>query len=135
MSVAIAAVFGKYAQTYQTLNGQALAFQDQFVRALSLGAGAYASAEAANASPLQAVLNEVNTTIQSVIGRPLIGNGPNGSPGSEADGGPGGILIGNGGAGGSGAPGLPGGNGGPPDCSAPEGQRRWRAVRGRRQRR
>ncbi|BCI92172.1 hypothetical protein NIIDMKKI_73780 [Mycobacterium kansasii] len=46
------------------------------------------------------------------MGRPLIGNGTNGLPNTGQDGGPGGLLYGNGGNGGSGGPGQLGGNGG-----------------------
>src|ERR1700677_3531075 len=109
-------LFNVHAQGYQALSAQAAAFHAEFVQALTAGAGSYASAEAANASPLQAVeqqvLGVINAPTQVLVGRPLIGNGANGAPGTGANGGGGGILIGNGGAGGSGAPGLNGGNGG-----------------------
>ncbi|MCV7125755.1 PE family protein, partial [Mycobacterium lacus] len=112
VSAAIAALFGAYGQAYQGLNAQAAAFHQQFVQALTAGAGSYAATEAANASPIQELLNVLNAPTQLLLGRPLIGNGTNGAAGTGAAGGPGGILIGNGGAGGSGAAGLPGGNGG-----------------------
>ncbi|MGO9695856.1 MAG: hypothetical protein ACLPYO_19325, partial [Mycobacterium sp.] len=74
------------------------------MQALTAGAGSYASTEAASASPLQAleqdVLAVVNAPTEAVLGRPLIGNGANGGPGQT--GGAGGLLIGNGGAGGNG---------------------------------
>ncbi|MEK0729033.1 hypothetical protein OSH23_24295, partial [Mycobacterium ulcerans] len=47
-------------------------------------------------------LNLINTPTNALLGRPLIGNGANGAPGTGQAGGPGGILWGNGGAGGSG---------------------------------
>ncbi|UGT94672.1 hypothetical protein LTS72_27345 [Mycobacterium ostraviense] len=68
--------------------------------------------------PVKALLNIVNSPAQVLLGRPLFGNGINGA-GTGQDGGPGGLLIGNGGSGGSGAPGQNGGDGGPPGCSAP----------------
>lgn len=84
--------------------------------ALNSGAGMYASAEAANASPLAAaeqnVMGAVNAPAQALLGRPLIGNGANGVAGSGAVGGAGGILWGNGGNGGSGTTGQAGGSGG-----------------------
>ncbi|MCV7102984.1 PE family protein, partial [Mycobacterium palustre] len=121
VSTAIAELFSGHAQAYQALSAQGAAFHDQFVRALTAGAGAYASAEAQNvaafaANPAQTVgqefLNAVNAPIQAATGRPLIGNGANAAPGSGLNGAPGGWLIGDGGAGGSGAAGVAGGNGG-----------------------
>ena len=55
VSAGIAALFGAQGQAYQALSAQAAAFHAQFVQALNAGAGAYAAAEAANASPLQSV--------------------------------------------------------------------------------
>lgn len=105
VSVAISALFGSHAQGYQTLSAQLAAYHNQFVRALNAGAGSYASAEAANVQ--QTLLNAINAPTQTLLGRPLIGNGA------------GGLLYGNGGAGGNGgAAGSPGsvtafgGNGG-----------------------
>src|SRR5258705_13776348 len=46
------------------------------------------------------------------LGRPRVGNGADGAPGTGEDGQPGGWLRGNGGNGGSGAPGQNGGKGG-----------------------
>ncbi|WP_139828965.1 PE family protein, partial [Mycobacterium riyadhense] len=116
VSTAISALFGAHAQGYQTLSAQAARFHDQFVLALTTGAGSYAAAEAASASPLQTLqqelLNAINAPTLALLGRPLIGDGADGAPGTGAAGGAGGILIGNGGAGGSGAPDMPGGAGG-----------------------
>ncbi|MEQ0575565.1 PGRS repeat-containing protein, partial [Mycobacterium tuberculosis] len=88
----------------------AAAFHAQVVRTLTVDAGAYASAEAANAGPN--MLAAVNAPAQALLGRPLIGNGANGAPGTGQAGGDGGLLFGNGGNGGSGAPGQAGGAGG-----------------------
>lgn len=111
VSAAIASLFSGNAQAYQALSAQAAAFHQQFVRALSSAAGSYAAAEAANASPMQAVLDVVNGPTQLLLGRPLIGDGANGGPGQN--GGDGGLLYGNGGNGGSSStPGQPGGRGG-----------------------
>lgn len=110
VSVAIAAGFRAYGQAYQALSAQAADVHARFVQALAAGADRYASAEAANAG--QQLLDIVNAPTQALIDRPLIGNGTNGAPGTGQDGGPGGLLIGNGGSGGSGAAGTNGGNGG-----------------------
>ncbi|WP_156772304.1 PE family protein, partial [Mycobacterium sp. 1245805.9] len=119
VSSGIAAIFGEHAQAFQSISAQATAFHDQFVNALASGAGAYAAAEAANASPLQVlqqdVLGVINAPTEALWKRPLIGNGANGQTinGVGQPGGPGGILFGNGGAGGNGTnPGAPGGAGG-----------------------
>ncbi|MCV7099975.1 PE family protein, partial [Mycobacterium palustre] len=115
VSTAIASLFASHGAQYQALSAQAAAFHAQFVEALKAAGGAYATAEAANASPLQTlaqdVLGAVNTPTELLLGRPLIGNGTNAAAGSGAAGGPGGLLWGNGGNGGSGSVG-PGGPGG-----------------------
>ncbi len=113
ISVAISAMFGLHGQAYQVLSAQAASFHAQFMQLLSGNAGAYASAEAANAQA--AALDFVNSPIQALTGRPLIGNGANAPAGSGLNGSPGGWLLGDGGAGGSGASGptgQQGGNGG-----------------------
>src|SRR5271170_3786997 len=127
VSAAIAAVFSAHGQGFQAASAQAAAFHDQFVQALTAGAGSYVSAEAANvaaftANPAQTVgqdlTNLINAPFLALTGRALIGNGANGAPGTGANGAPGGWLFGNGGAGGSGAnqigigAGGTGGNGG-----------------------
>lgn len=115
VSAAVASLFSGHAQAYQTLGTQAAAFHERFIQALSTAAGAYGSAEAANASPLQQALNVINAPTQTLLGRPLIGNGTNGAPGTGQAGGPGGLLYGNGGNGGSGGlggTGVAGVNGG-----------------------
>ncbi|ORB86036.1 PE family protein, partial [Mycobacterium kansasii] len=109
ISAAIAALFSGHGRAYQALSAQAATFHDQFVQALAASAGAYAGAEAANASPLQQLLNTINAPVQALTGRPLIGNGANGTPGTGQNGAPGGWLLGDGGAGGSGGPGQNGG--------------------------
>ena len=123
VSAAIAAVFSAHGEGFQALGAQAAAFHDQFVQVLTAGVGSYVSAEAANvaaftANPAQTIqqdlLNAINAPFLTLTGRPLIGNGANGAPGTGAPGGAGGWLLGDGGAGGSGAPGTgqAGGNGG-----------------------
>lgn len=119
VSAAIAALFATHGQAYQELSAHAVAFHEQFVQLMSAGAAQYASAEAANSSPLQIVgqtaLDAINSPVQTLTGRPLIGNGANGVAGTGQNGGDGGWLYGNGGKGGVGAAGgLAGqiGNGG-----------------------
>ncbi|WP_164926778.1 PE family protein, partial [Mycobacterium tuberculosis] len=79
VSTAIAALFGAHGQAYQALSAQAQAFHAQFVQALTSGGGAYAAAEAAAVSPL---LDPINEFFLANTGRPLIGNGANGAPGT-----------------------------------------------------
>lgn len=50
VSVAIASLFGNFGQEFQALSAQAQTFHQQFVGLMNAGAGAYASAEAANAA-------------------------------------------------------------------------------------
>ncbi len=70
VSAAIAALFGSHAQAYQALSAQAAQFHAQFVQVLNAGAAAYASAEAANASPLQATLQSVGQEALNVVNAP-----------------------------------------------------------------
>ncbi len=74
--------------------------------------GGNAGAQGAT-GPLQGVFDAVNAPTQALTGRPLIGNGANGAPGTGQSGALGGWLLGNGGAGGSGGPGESGGAGAP----------------------
>lgn len=137
VSTAIAALFGSHGQHYQAISAQVAAYQQRFVLALSQAGSTYAVAEAASATPLQNVLDAINAPVQSLTGRPLIGDGANGIDGTGQAGGNGGWLwgnggngysatasgvgggaggsaglIGNGGAGGAGGPNAPGGAGG-----------------------
>jgi PE family len=117
VSAAAAALFAEHGQAFQALSAQANAFHAQFVQALSGAEGAYAAAETANASPLQAVeqaASEVQwfSPWQTLTGRPLVGNGANGAAGTGEAGGDGGWIFGNGGNGGSGGSGQAGGSGG-----------------------
>lgn len=113
VSAGIAALFGAQAQSYQAVSAQAAAFHDRFVQLLNAGGGSYASAEIANAQ--QNLLNAVNAPTQTLLGRPLVGDGADGASGPVGQpGGDGGILWGNGGNGGdSTSPGVAGGAGGP----------------------
>jgi hypothetical protein len=117
VSAAVGALFEAHGEAYQAFSSQLAGFHNEFVQALTGGANAYASAEAANASPLQtmaqAALNTANATTDAPLGHPIFGSGTNGFPGTGETGGLGGILYGNGGTGGSGGVGgIPFGNGG-----------------------
>ncbi|OBK50291.1 PE family protein [Mycobacterium kubicae] len=81
ISEAIAVLFGSHAQEYQAIVGQATAFHEQFVAALTAAGNAYAAAEA------QAVntLNSVTAPVQS-----LLAGGA--APAAAATGGPAGIA-------------------------------------------
>ncbi|ORA13896.1 hypothetical protein BST12_23410, partial [Mycobacterium angelicum] len=111
ISAAIAAVFGSHAQTYQTFSAQAAAFHDQFVQAMNGAGSAYAAAESVNVQ--QTLFDAINAPTQTLLNRPLIGNGANGTA-ADPNGKPGGLLYGNGGNGFSQAAGsgLAGGAGG-----------------------
>ncbi|ORW04531.1 hypothetical protein AWC15_03170 [Mycobacterium lacus] len=112
VSAAVAALFSSYAQAYHGVSVEAALFHDRFVQALTAGAGSYAAAEAAAATPLQDLLGVINAPTQLLLGRPLIGDGANGAPGGH--GGSGGWLYGAGGAGGIGGAGESGGGAGVP---------------------
>lgn len=129
VSAAIATMISQQASEFQALSAQAASFHAQLVQALNTGAGAYETTEAANATqtlltlveqqaqPLrQALLGAVNTPTELLLGRPLIGNGADGTTNAQGigtPGGAGGILYGNGGEGGnSTATGVAGGAGG-----------------------
>ncbi|MEK0471365.1 PE family protein, partial [Mycobacterium ulcerans] len=102
VSAAVAAVFCAHAQDYQALSAEATQFQTRFVSALSNAGSAYAAAEAAAASPLATVQEDllavINAPTQALLGRPLIGNGADGTA-ANPNGGAGGLLYGNGGNG------------------------------------
>ena len=117
VSAAVTGLFSEYGQAFQALSAQASTFHSEFVQALSGAQGAYSAAEAANASPLQALVADAQSLAvfspwKTLTGRPLLGNGANGSAGTGAAGGDGGWIFGNGGNGGSGATGQTGGTGG-----------------------
>src|SRR5689334_19943121 len=86
VSAGIATMFGEYAQAYHAIQARAAAFHAQFVRHLNAGAVSYGTTEAANATPLQDLLDRVNAPFETVLGRPLIGDGADGTPGTGANG-------------------------------------------------
>ena len=63
VSAAIAALFSEHGAGFQAVSAQAAEFHEQFVQALSGGAGAYALTEAANVSPLQQALIAINAPV------------------------------------------------------------------------
>jgi hypothetical protein len=132
VSTAVAVLFSGFGRAYQRLSAQAARFHGEFVQTLTAGGGWYAAAEAAGATSLHGLggtssLRAVEHAVQAVeqvphavnasalawMGRPLIGNGTDGTALSP-DGGPGGLLYGNGGTGYSETmAGVAGGAGGP----------------------
>lgn len=70
VSAAIARFFGGYGQELQALTERTAQLQSQFEGVLSKAGAAYAAAEAANASPLSALLQRT----QQLFGGPLFGN-------------------------------------------------------------
>ncbi|CMJ61740.1 Conserved protein of uncharacterised function PE-PGRS family protein PE_PGRS54 (fragment) [Mycobacterium tuberculosis] len=93
VSARIAALFGGFGLEYQAISAQVAAYHQRFVQALSTGAGAYASAEAAAAE--QIVLGVINAPTQALLGRPLIGDGANATTpgGAGGAGGPAGLAL------------------------------------------
>ncbi|EUA01427.1 PE family protein [Mycobacterium kansasii 824] len=96
VSAAITAVFSAHARDYQALSAHVAAFHERFVQALTRSGAAYAAAEAVGASSLQGVQQDVlgliNAPTLALLGRPLIGNGADGTtPG--AAGGPAGCCT------------------------------------------
>ena len=63
VSTAIASLFSAYGKELQALSAQAAEFHSQFVQALNAGAQAYASTEAANLGPLQALVPNVAVSV------------------------------------------------------------------------
>ncbi|WP_191499908.1 PE family protein, partial [Mycobacterium simulans] len=87
VSAAIASLFSSHGQQYQVLSVEAAAFHARFVQALNSAGGAYAAAEAASASPLQSVVDDIlaliNAPTNLLLGRPLIGDGTDGGSGGS----------------------------------------------------
>jgi hypothetical protein len=116
VSAAIAKLFGDYGRAYQRASAGLAQAHVRFAQLLNTAQTSYVSTEAASVSSLQALSEDmarvVNAPANALLGRPLIGDGANGAPGTGQAGGDGGILWGNGGMGGSGAAGQTGGRGG-----------------------
>ena len=67
VSAGIASLFSGFAKEYQSLAGQASAFQQQFVQHLHASAGSYTAAEAANSGSMAA---DVQSTLSSIVNFP-----------------------------------------------------------------
>ncbi|WP_237082036.1 PE family protein, partial [Mycobacterium tuberculosis] len=97
VSAAVAALFARFGQEYQAVSAQASAFHQQFVQTLNSASGSYAAAEATIASQLQTaqhdLLGAVNAPTETLLGRPLIGDGAPGTA-TSPNGGAGGALEG-----------------------------------------
>jgi hypothetical protein len=65
VSAAVASLFGGFGQEFQALSAQASTFHQEFVQALTSGAGSYLAAEAANSSPLQTIEQSLLGAIQA----------------------------------------------------------------------
>ncbi len=91
VSARIAALFGMYGLEYQAISAQVAAYHQQFVQTLRTGAASYMLAEATNVE--QNLLNLINAPTQTLLGRPLIGDGANATTPGGA-GGDGGLLFG-----------------------------------------
>ncbi len=113
VSAAVTALLAKYGQEFQSLSAQASAFHQEFVQALNGGALSYAATELASASPLQAAAqSQWFSPWELLTGRPLVGNGADGTS-TSLNGVNGGWIYGNGGTGFSSVTsGVAGGNGG-----------------------
>src|SRR6185437_14529770 len=59
VSAAIASLFSSHAQDYQALSARAATFHTEFVQAMGNANYAYAAAEAANAGPLQTLVQDL----------------------------------------------------------------------------
>lgn len=112
VSAAVSRLFGAYGQQFQALNARAATFHAEFVSLLNGGAAAYTGAEAASVSSMQALLDAVNAPTQTLLGRPLIGNGADGVAGTGSNAGGNGGLGAGSGAKGNGGNGGDGGKGG-----------------------
>ncbi len=90
VSAAVTRMFGAYAQEFQTLSARMEQFYTDCVRALLTGAGAYSGAEAANASPLQTLEQDLlagpHPPPPKLTRRPRTGHGPHGVGGPRAAG-------------------------------------------------
>lgn len=73
VSTAIATLFGVQGQAYQAVSTQLQALQAEFVQALSGASVSQASAESAGVE--QQLADSINAPIQSLLGRPSIGDG------------------------------------------------------------
>ncbi|WP_415624234.1 PE family protein, partial [Mycobacterium intermedium] len=80
VSAAIAALFRGHGQQYQSISAHVAAVHTRFLQTLASSANSYASAEAFNLEQL--VLDVINAPTNALFGRPLIGDGADGAPGT-----------------------------------------------------
>ncbi len=84
MSTQISTLFSAYGTAFQAATSQAVAFHNDLVAAVAVAADEYGTADVAIASSLktfeQDVLNALNSPAQTLLGRPLIGDGVDGTP-------------------------------------------------------
>ncbi|OBJ60605.1 PE family protein [Mycobacterium sp. 1423905.2] len=71
ISAAVSQFFGSYGHEFQTLNAQASAFHEEFVRLLNGSANAYLTTEIANAE--QNLLQAINAPAQALLAQAAIG--------------------------------------------------------------
>lgn len=71
VSAAVARFFGSYATELQALTAKTTQFQSEFERALSAAGATYAAAEAANAAPLQGLLQQIGSVFSPLATSPL----------------------------------------------------------------
>ncbi len=78
VSTAIASLFSAHGKSFHGIGTRAAEFHAQFVQALKSAGGAYAAADTANASPMQAVAHGAQSLVFSPVkdltGRPLVGD-------------------------------------------------------------
>ena len=100
VSAAISSLFSGYGKEFQALSARAAEVHAQFVQTMNGAGGAYAAAEAAGATPLQAAQAMVKSAQFQIPVGPLglFGNGADGTAASP-NGQNGGIIFGSGGAG------------------------------------
>jgi len=65
VSAAVASLFGGFGREFQALSAQASTFHQEFVQALTSGAGSYLATEAANSSPLKTIEQSLLGAIQT----------------------------------------------------------------------
>src|SRR5271168_2950759 len=92
VSAAITKLFGSYGAEFQALSAQTAQFHSAFTQLLSSGGAAYVATEAASADPLTSLVGffqqfGVFSPVELVTGRPVFGNGTNGTAGTGHAGG------------------------------------------------
>lgn len=86
VSAAITALINSHGLGYQSISQQTTAFHDRFMQTVNAAAASYTTTDLTAASLLKSMPAAVNAPAQALFGRPLIGNGSNGAPGTGAPG-------------------------------------------------